>query len=69
MKKPIDIYLIVHKDLGSPEDAVPTRMYYLSENYAIREFQHYDKDTYSLCKYSVITVLEDDQWVNVEDRK
>lgn len=64
MKDPINVYLIVDKRFGKP-----VKRLYLTEKNAIKEFQGYNQNVYSLCKYSVTAVLEDDEWVNIEDLK
>lgn len=63
MKKQIDLYIVVSKKLGPIRD-----MLYFNERNAVKEFQHWDKDSYSLCKYSVTAVLEDDEWVDVPEQ-
>ena len=64
MKKQVDVHLIVNKKLGKP---VRDRLY-LTEKNAIKEFQYYNQDAYSLCKYSVTAVLEDGEWVDVPEQ-
>jgi len=60
MKDPINVYLIVDKRFGKP-----VKRLYLTERNAVKEFQYYNQTAYSLCKYSVTAVLEDDEWVDV----
>lgn len=64
MKKQSDVYLIIHNKLGP----VGKRLY-LTERNAIKQFQYCNKDIYSLCKYTASAVLENGEWVNVEDEK
>lgn len=65
MKKQVDVHLIVNKRVGRP---IRERLY-LTEKNAVKEFQYYNQNVYSLCRYSVTAVLEDGEWVNVGDEK
>lgn len=60
-----DLYVIVGKKTEKPL----TDRVYLTERKAIEQFDGYwDKNRYTLCKFSLTQVREDDKWIDITER-
>lgn len=58
-----DLYVIINKRMGK---ALRDRVY-LTEKNGLKEINDYWDKNFILCKFSLVEVRENNEWVNIDD--